>query len=163
MPQQVQLEDFLIELHPAAVSRVSAAPPDFMISVPVEFVHAVARHLRVTEKVDTLLNKTAERCSELNDEVQTLTRQLAEAQQPRPIEQAFAVLAQAWQSAVKPVEPERVAMPDVLLEAQRAGWDAHAVNGSVLPDADNPWPSFTPLWRSWREGWLMAQNDEARP
>lgn len=88
---------------------------------------------------------------------------LADLRQPRPIEQALAVLAQAWQSAVKPAETERLAMPDVLLEAQRAGWDSHAVSGSVLPDADNPWPAETPLWRSWREGWLMAQNDEARP
>lgn len=131
------------------------------VGVPIAFLEAVGAELNAADKVDAAHKRTSELCCELNERVSDLMRQLAEAQQPRPLEQALAVLAQAWQSAVKPVEPERAAMPDVLLEAQRAGWDASRDCGGKVPSC--PFPSGTALHEAFRTGWLMEDNGEERP
>lgn len=161
MSQQVQLEDFLIDLNTVDVSRISKAPPDVMISVPMEFVHTVARHIRAIEQAEDAHKRVSDLCCELNERIRLLNAELDDARQPRPIEQALAVLAQAWQSAVKPAEPERAAMPDVLLEAQRAGWDASKACVSTAPV--NPWPVGSPLYYEWHNGALMECNGEDRP
>jgi len=152
MSQQHPDADFLIGAFGVNLSHgrvyggtVPLVGPDVVrTSVPVEFLAAVVDEVTA-----------------LREQIRLLNQELDAAYEPRPLEQALAVLAQAWQSAVKPVEPERVAMPDVLLEAQRAGWDASSAAVGTVPV--NPWPVGTPLYYEWHNGALMETNDEARP
>lgn len=132
---------FQVNTKSAGVLTGEISPDEPGLWVPLSFLEAVG--------------------AELNERVSNLMQQLEEAQQPRPIEQAIAVLAQAWQSAVKPAESERVAVPDVLLEAQRAGWDASRDCGGKVPSC--PFPSGTALHEAFRTGWLMEDNGEDRP
>lgn len=85
--------------------------------------------------------------------------QLESAEQPRPIEQALATLARAWQAALVPAQ-EMLEPTDLMLEYQRAGYDANLAD--VVVHA-NPWPVGSPSSESWRVGWFMANNEEGRP
>lgn len=99
---------------------------------------------------------------ELQNRACNMERELARleaAQQPHPLDQALATLAQAWQAATVAAQPAPgLTMDDLLLAERQFGWDRYSEN---IPEC--PFGIVGTVETTRREGWLMARNGEARP